>query len=160
MSLLRSRRGLLAGTGLALLLVACAPPHESGVSIKDAHSPVVRACPLGVPETRVDVEDVPDGVDVVFKTSAAHVNDLRRRVADQAAIHGPDAHAGTGHGGVHGTGQGHGMRLWDMPAKGANAVDIEDGARLHVVATDGAHVAELRTRVRERVATLDSHDCP
>lgn len=160
MTLLRPVRALLAVTTLAIPLVACATPRESGVSIKDAHSPIVRACPLGVPETRVDVEDMPDGVDVVFKTGAAHVKELRERVRDQAAIHGPEAHAGSGHGGVHGTGQGHGMRLWDMPAKGANAVDLEGGARLHVVATDDAHVAELRTRVRERVAVLDAHDCP
>ena len=120
----------------------------------------MKACPLGVPETRIDVEDAPDGVDAVFKTSSEHVNDLRHRVRDQAAIHGPDAHLGTGHGGVHGTGQGHGMRLWDMPAREASAVDIDGGARLHVVASDAAHVAELRARVRERVATLDSHDCP
>jgi hypothetical protein len=67
---------------------------------------------------------------------------------------------GTGHGGVHGTSQGHGMRLWDMPARDASAVETSDGARLHVVASDAAHAAELRARVRERVATLDSHDCP
>jgi hypothetical protein len=120
----------------------------------------VKACPLGVPDARIDVEDVPDGVDAVFTTSSVHVNDLRHRVRDQAAIHGPDAHLGTGHGGVHGTGQGHGMRLWDMPAREASVVEVDTGARLHVVASDGAHVAELRARVRERVATLDSHDCP
>lgn len=164
MSLQPSRILLLAGSSLALVVVvacaACAAPRDSGVSIRDAHSPLVKACPLGVPETRIDVEDTPDGVDAVFRTSAEHVNELRGRVRDQAAIHGPDAHAGEGHGGVHGTGQGHGMRLWDMPAKGASAADIEGGARLHVVASDAAHVAELRTRVRERIATLDSHDCP
>jgi len=145
---------------LLTLLAGCATPRDSGVSIKSAHSPIVRACPLGVPETRIDVEDTSDGVDAVFETSAEHVNELRRRVRDQAAIHGPDAHLGTGHGGVHGTSHAHGLRLWDMPAREASSVDIEAGARLHVVASDPAHVAELRARVRERVATLDSHDCP
>lgn len=149
---------LLAGSGLAF--AGCAPPRDSGVSIRDAHSPIVKACPLGVPETRIEVEDVPDGVDAVFTTGSAHVNDLRRRVRDQAAIHGPEAHLGTGHGGVHGTGQGHGMRLWDMPAREAFVVELADGARLHVVASDAAQVADLRARVRQRVATLDSRDCP
>jgi hypothetical protein len=145
---------------LVPFVAACATPRDSGVSIREAHSPIVKACPLGVPETRIDVEDTPDGVDAVFKTSAANVGELRHRVRDQAAIHGPEAHQGAGHGGVHGTGQGHGLRLWDMPVKEATANETEDGSRLHVIASDAAHVADLRARVRERIATLDSHDCP
>jgi hypothetical protein len=94
--LARALRALLAGSAIAasLAVSGCSTPRDSGVSIRAAHSPIVRACPLGVPETRIDVEDTPDG------------------------------------------------------------------ARLHVVASDAAHAAELRARVRERVATLDSHDCP
>ena len=151
--------GLLVAV-LALSTSSCATPRDSGVSIRQAHSPIVRACPLGVPETRVEVVDTPEGADAIFTTTSGHVAELRRRVRDQAAMHGPDTHMGLGHGGVHGTSHNHGMRVWDMPAQGASAVDLDAGARLHVVASDAAHVAELQARVRERVATLDEHDCP
>jgi len=152
----------LVGGLAAILACACAPsPKNSGDPITHAYSAEVKACALGVPETHViDVQDTPDGADVVFTTTAVHLVELRSRVHDQADMHGPDAHLGAGHEGVHGAAQGHGMRLWDMPVQRAKEVDIEGGARLVVVASDPAHVNELRTKVRERVARFDARDCP
>lgn len=154
---------LLPGVAVLLAVGACAHPpanDPNGVSISQAYSPTVKACALGVPDTRLEVVDTLDGIEVVFKTSAANLMELRSRVFDQAAMHGPDAHAGAGHSGVHGAGQAHGLRLWDMPVLRARSVDVESGARLQIVASDPAHLEELRTRVRERVSKLDAKDCP
>jgi len=147
----------------ALLLIACTParPPDAGVSLTEAYSPVVKACALGVTATQiVDIEETPEGADIIFTTSPTHLQELRSRVADQAALHGPDAHAGAGHGGLHGVSQAHVLRLWDMPVLHAEEIDIVGGALLRVVASDGAHVDELRARVRERVAKLNARGCP
>jgi len=47
-----------------------------------------------------------------------------------------------------------------MPVLHAEEIDIVGGALLRVVASDGAHVDELRARVRERVAKLNARGCP
>lgn len=154
-----STRG--AGALLALLACSCARSPDSGVSISQAYSPVVKACALGVVDTRlVAVEDTSDGADVVFTTSSQHLQELRSRVGDQAALHGPEAHRGAGHGGVHGVSHAHGLRLWDMPISKASELDIVGGALLRVVASDPDHVAELRARLRERVGKLEARGCP
>jgi hypothetical protein len=159
-----SLRRLSPVSGVLLVaLGGCGPPQPTstgGVSIAQAYSPTVKACVLGVADTRAEVVDTLDGSEVVFKTSPDNLVELRSRVFDQAAMHGPDAHAGAGHGGVHGAGQAHGLRLWDMPVLRARSIDVEGGARLQVAASDPAHLDELRKRVRERVAKLESKDCP
>jgi hypothetical protein len=145
----------------ASALVACgAAGNASEPAPVSPYSGSVRACPLGVPETRVDVEDTPEGVEVVFRASEAHVVELQGRVANQAAEHGPDAHAGMGHHGKHGLSHDHGMRLWDLPPNTATVVDFVDGATLRIVALDPASRDDLRMRVRARVAHLESQDCP
>ncbi len=147
----------------ALLLLACAPAQrpDTGVALTEAYSPSVKACALGVAETHiVGIEETAEGADIIFTTSSTHLQELRSRVADQAALHGPDAHAGAGHGGLHRVSQAHGLRLWDMPVLRAEEIDIVGGALLRVVASDSAHVDELRARVRERVARLNARNCP
>lgn len=153
----------------ALVLVALAgcrgnpsgnEPADVTTSTTHAHAPIVRACPLGVPETRIAIEELPDRVVLAFTTSSDRVPALRSRVADQAAQSGPEKHEGPGHDGMHGASHGHGLRLWDMPASRAIVEEIPEGARLHVTPLDPAELGALRAALRGRVRALEDKDCP
>ncbi len=141
-------------------LVACGGGSSSEPPPVSPYSGIIRACPLGVPETRIDTLDTQDGIDVVFRTTPTHVAELRGRVESQAAEHGPAAHQGPGHDGMHGLSHDHGMRLWDMPANTATTVETSDGSILSVHANDANKRDDLRAQVRARVQHLESQDCP
>jgi hypothetical protein len=116
-------------------------------------------CPLGVPDTKVEIADTKEGVLLTF-TTWNRIDELRRRVRDAAAMHGPQAHLGLGHAGQHGLGQGHGLRLTDMPVGRAAVEDVELGARLRLDAVDGARVGELRSLIRTRIDDIRlGHAC-
>lgn len=157
-----SRRSVQVVAALPVMLaLACSSPQGTGSgSITQAYAPLVRESPLGVPDTCIYIEDTPNGADVTFTTTPSYVSALRSRVREQAAMHGPGAHKGRGHSGVHGTAPGHGLRLWDMPIGAVDEVEIDRGARLEVVASDPSKVAELRAHLRERAARLRASDCP
>jgi hypothetical protein len=110
-------------------------------------------CPLGLVGTKVAIADVNGGVDLSFTTSG-DVNELRRRVRNQALEHGPGAHAGLGHGGTHMGAHTHGLRLWQIAPVTATATDLDDGARLHVVAKDPAASERVRVALHERAAYI------
>ena len=110
-------------------------------------------CPLGVPETRVQISDTPEGVALTF-TTWNRVDELRRRVRDVALMHGPRAHRGLGHAGRHDMGQGHGLWLWTMPVGHVAAQDVERGARLSVDALNPVRLEELRGMIRDRMAQI------
>lgn len=160
-------RPLLALVALPALMSLPAACHGGGnepadvtTSTTHAHAPIVRACPLGVPDTRVSLEESSDRVTLTFATVADRVPSLRGRVAEQAAQNGPGKHQGAGHEGMHGTAHGHGLQLWDMPSLRAIVEDTPDGARLHVMPLDPADLATVRAKMRERVRALDDKDCP
>ena len=124
--------------------------------------PVVESCPLGVPGTRIRVLDTPAGVDLLMTTSnAAAAGELRRRIKEQTARHGPDHREGLGHDGRHGSKHGHGLRLWAMP-KTATIEVVEEslGARVILVPEDPTQLQELRDAVIHRVAKLEAQGCP
>ncbi len=112
----------------------------------DQHS----GCVLGVPDTRVQIADTKKGVVLTFSTWD-RIDELRHRVRDVAAMHGTHAHRGLGHAGRHGLGQGHGLRLMDMPVGHAAVEDVELGARLRLDAVDDLRVLDLRSQIRARV---------
>jgi len=65
-------------------------------------------CPLGIRDAKVEVADVPGGVDVTFTSdSSAGVDEIRVRVRDTAMMHGPGSDAGLGHDGEHRQQHGH-----------------------------------------------------
>jgi len=114
---------------------------------------------LGVPDTKVQITDTKEGVALTF-TTWNRVDELRRRVRDAAAMHGPHAHMGLGHSGQHELGQGHGLRLADMPVGRAEVDDVDLGARLRLDAVDGLRVADLRSRIRTRIDDIRlGHPC-
>ncbi len=150
---------------LSLLFVlafaaACAsdPPPASSVP----PAPIGSRCALGVSGAHVDVADSHGGVDLTFTTGDS-VENLRARAREAAKMHGRGAHAGLGHAGRHGLGDGrgesHGLRLWSMPPAYAQVHDIDNGALLTLVAVDPARRDELRTKVRERVSELQRAPC-
>lgn len=148
-----------------LVLAACRggggnEPADVTTSTTHAYAPVVRACPLGVPDTRVSLDESADRVTMTFVTVPERVPSLRGRVAEQAAQNGPARQQGPGHDGMHGTAHGHGLRLWDMPPVRAVVEDTPDGARLHVMPLDSADLEAVRVKMRERLRALDDKDCP
>lgn len=122
---------------------------------------LVEACPLGVPWTTVSVTDSESGALIDFRSSSPqHVDELRRRVRDQASAYGPEHHRGAGHDGEHHGTRDHGLRLWELGPLETEVIDTPAGARLLVVPLDPVRRFELRERIAARVAHLQSQDCP
>jgi hypothetical protein len=132
-------------------------PAPSKAELESAE--VTRACPLGVPSTRVRIADTAEGVDLYFSTSMSGVEELRHRVRNQAKANGPNRHAGSGHGGRHTGYHDHGLQLWSMGQVTTNVEDTPNGARLAVAAVDPARRAEVKKLVIERVAHLEAQGC-
>lgn len=118
-----------------------------------------KACPLGVPSTRVRIADTTDGVALSFGTTMSGVDDLRRRVHDQARASGPNRHLGAGHDGRHGGFHDHGLQLWSMGPLRTTVEDTPSGAKLTIVPVDPNRRDEVRKLVIERVAYLESRGC-
>ena len=144
----------LAIGGCAALFAPSAPKEAE---LKSAA--ITKACPLGVPSTRVRVADTRDGVDVFFSTSMSGVDELRDRVRDQAKANGPKRHVGAGHGGQHGGYHDHGMQIWSMGNVSTTVEDTPNGAKLGIAAADPARREEVKKLVVERVAHLEAQGC-
>lgn len=145
---------LLATSGCTSLFVKSAPSEAELES-----AAITKACPLGVPSTRVRIAETHDGIDVYFSTSMSGVEELRTRVRDQAKANGPSRHVGAGHGGHHGGYHDHGLQLWSMGHVLTTVEDTRNGARLGIVPADPARRAEVRKVVAERVAHLEAQGC-
>ena len=145
---------LLLGACTSLLMGSRA--DETGLSSAEI---TTKACPLGVPSTRIHVADTSDGVSLAFTTTPSGVVELRRRVHDQARASGPNRHQGAGHDGRHGGFHDHGLRLWSMGELRASVEDAPAGAKLAIAPVDPARRADVKKRVIERVALLESRGC-
>lgn len=89
------------------------------------------ACPMMLEGAQVSVVDIDRGVAMTFTTDREEdVDALRQRVRAMASMH--ERHAGM---------MGGEMA---MPPSTASVVDVPDGARLELVATDEADVGSLR----------------
>ncbi len=118
-----------------------------------------KACPLGVPSTRIRVADTSGGVALGFSTTMSGVEDLRRRVRDQARASGPNRHVGAGHDGRHGGAHDHGLQLWSMGELKTAVADTPSGITLTIAPVDPQRRAEVKRLVVERVALLESRGC-
>lgn len=139
--LLALSAAMVASSGCTSLLVRGEPTAAPELT----SATVTRACPLGVPETRVRVADTRDGVDLLFETSPQRVDDVRRRLNEEVANRA-DA-------------QDDGLRLRSLGEIRASSSPTSSGARLSLAPTDAARRDELRKRVIERVAELEARGC-
>ena len=136
-----------------------APAHDPPGEIVTTAG-ALRTCPLGLTGTAVAIVDTPEGVDISF-TTKGNVDELRRRVRDQAANYGPGSHRGLGHGGMHSGAQTHGLRLSELPSIETRVQDIDGGARLNVMTTDIAARPRVRSELHERAAQIVAvGECP
>lgn len=103
-------------------------------------------CPMEVPGTTAQAEDVDGGAALTFKT-AQDAAELRKRVAQMAEKHNKMAG-----GGMHG-----GMML---PPSDARSEDVEGGARLVFTPQKPETLGELRDKVKKHAADMASHKCP
>lgn len=115
-------------------------------------------CPLGVSGTTVTAGDVTDGIVLTF-LAPEKVGDIRERVVDAAAFHGPGTKYGKGHDGAHGSGGDHGLQLATIPPVTARAENVEGGARITFVPKDASDLATVRTKLRERAASMTASTC-
>jgi hypothetical protein len=140
-----------------MVALGCSPAKPAVVD-PPPYSRGTRECPLGFVGAHVTIDDTPDGAVFTFTTDE-RVAELRERVATSAAMYGPGAHRGLGHGGEHGLGQKHGLALSELPV--TTAVEtIEHGARLRVLITDFARRAEVRQALHERAERVAAGECP
>jgi hypothetical protein len=146
-------------TGLLLTACASAKPTVATYQPTNALTPTARACVLGMRGTRLAIEDHGDSTEITF-TADKNVDELQRRVHDQAAGFGPGAHSGLGHGGTHGGAHVHGLRLSWLPPTRVTVEDLDLGARISIAAVDPAQRDEVRAGVHERAARMASGDCP
>jgi len=143
--------GALAG-GTA----ACTTAQTPAPTLTKGEAP--RGCALGVAGATVVAEDTPDGIALSF-TSKDRAAERRERANDAAAQHGPGERLGAGHDGRHGHGGEHGLQMMQAPTAKSAAEDIEGGARIRFVPADPAEKELLRTKLRERVAAMNTATC-
>ncbi len=149
----------------ALFFVACvSEPKPVATALPGPSASVAvpgSECALGVRGAKVSMEKVARGVILTFVIAGdGSVDDLRMRVEHIAKQHGPGAHLGPGHDGQHGSGDGHGIHLSDLPPVETSFQSIEGGARLQILATESSDVSEVQERMRaplQRVATSQCH---
>lgn len=109
-------------------------------------------CPMDVPGTTAQAEDVDGGAALTFKTTTGDTAELRKRVAQMAEKHNKMAGGGMHGGGMHG-----GMML---PPSEARSEDVEGGARLVFTPQKPETLSELRDKVRKHAADMGAHKCP
>jgi hypothetical protein len=148
----------LALVFVALLAAGCTtaqgqqtPPHLTQADTR-------HGCALGVGGGAVSAEDTPEGIALSF-TSMDKAEEMRERVNDAAAQHGPGARMGRGHDRRHAEGGDHGLQMMQMPPAHSAAEDIEGGARIRFVPVDAADKEGLRTKLRERAASMNAQSC-
>lgn len=148
-------------TALALGLVACAEtsshPAADPASVKSAEA--TRSCPFGVKGAQVLVSDTNDGVTMTFSTTPDKLDDLRERVADAAAMHGPGEQVGKGHdpsmpGARHGDGGNHGLKAMQFPPMRAVADKVDGGVRLTLSAQVPTDAPAIQAKARERAKAM------
>jgi len=150
----------LARIGL-VLITGCTSLALGGADRSSLHSAtLVEACPLGVPDTRIQIAEVNDGIVVFFRTRSSNVDELRLRTRDQANAQGPDRHRGRGHFGEHKGARNHGLRLWTLGAIVTHVEDTPSGAKLTIFPADPARRNEVRAAVIRRVAEIEAAGCP
>lgn len=149
------------------------PPAQAG---RRGPPPGKPACPMQVPDTEVELEDMEMGGAMVFRTGdAAQVAELRERVHGMADFHnerhadgqrprrGPGA--GMGPGGGRGRGPGAGMGpgrgggMGPPPPAIAMAVDVEGGARMELAAKDESDVEAVREHLKKHVERMQNGQC-
>jgi hypothetical protein len=155
---MRIRSSILVGACAIALLTDCTRAPTTPVPTS-APSEEPSGCPLGVEDAQIKVLDTPSGVDLTLTAPADRVDELRRRARDAAALHGPGAHEGLGHEGVHMGAQRHGLRLTEMPPMDASVEDVQGGAILHLYAKVAAQRDELREKVHGRVDEIMAGPC-
>jgi hypothetical protein len=117
-------------------------------------------CPFGIRGTRVQMEDTRDGV-VLSLHAFGDVEDVRRRARDAAAMYGPGARMGLGHGGAHGKGEQHGLGLVHLGVPvNAMAEDTPEGARIFVWPKRAEDVGKMRAALVERERRTRTGECP
>jgi hypothetical protein len=129
-------------------------PTGAGVQDHDGRQgdEMMAMCPMGVADTQVAYQETPDGAALRFITQRGDVLELRRRVT--AMVDMVNMHQGSGHGDMHGSGQGMGG-----PGT-ATYGDVEGGAQVLLTPTDPDQLSRLRTEVQSHAARMAAGDCP
>lgn len=155
---------LVAALCLLAIATSCSSPqpvdpHVAHQTKVRAERPLEMPCPLGVSDAAIVAEETDDGIAVTV-VSPTRPDELRQRAAEAAKMHGPLAHRGPGHDGVHGHGKQHGLHLGSTwPPAAARFVAVPGGARLEIVPIDPVNRDLLRTAIRERVVAVASTSC-
>lgn len=129
-----------------------------------------RHCPMQLEDVEVDIEEVDQGIAMLFSTEA-DVVELRERVQWMSDRHNEmlersndDRMHGRMHRGSEDDERGHGMMRGEgmapMPEAHARVEQTEDGARLVLIARDDDNVEALRDHVDERVDAMQERGCP
>lgn len=172
--------------GVGLLVAGCngnqaeTTPDDLGMSGNPQAMQQMRACPMQVEGTVVEVEDTDDGVALVFTTPTGDVAELRDRVQHMGMMlehHGADGRMHWGRddrvdgrgqmrGPRQGTRQGQGARRGPQPRGPMRLPDvdtaveeIDQGARLVIRPRDEAQLARVRETAHRHHDRLRQGDC-
>lgn len=144
---------------VVLLLAASCRVLPFGAAAQSDPEPST-TCPFGIRGTRVETENIPDGVAISLH-AFGDVQEVRRRARDAAAMYGPGAHLGAGHDGEHGKGEQHGLGLRHLGVSvEAIAEDTPDGARIIVWPKRREDLEKMRTALAERASRARTGKCP
>lgn len=144
---------------LGVLLSACTEAHQAQPPMTPASATVVTpratsTCALGVPGARVFFIETRPGARLLFTAEPSLLDELRRRVLQASAMHGPGARRGEGHEGHHGDGGRHGLQVVQMPPVRAEGSVFENGAFIDFVAVDPKDRAVVLAKLRGRVEAM------
>jgi hypothetical protein len=131
---------------LAAAATSCAkssPQTTNPPTVVKADDPT---CPLIVPGTSVSVEDITDGVAMVFVTTG-DADGVRTRTANLAEMHNQ-------HNGPAGS-----MGMMFPPTSTARWSKIDGGARLELVANNPDDIPKLQSEIRMHAGHLTGGTC-
>lgn len=145
---------------VSLSVSACAekPPPVAGPEAALDPTRIRSTCPLGVENAHVAFDETATGATLVFTTTPDRLEELRLRVREAGELHGRGKHAGEGHEGKHGTGNGqHGLQPETLPPTHVEMTSIEGGARLTFTPERMDDVEALRDVLRYRADRMMAH---
>jgi hypothetical protein len=165
---------VLLGTAVLALLSGTTPsltPQASSgnptVAQAPGHSgPMMSACPMNVPGTKVSAIDSANGETLVF-TTTGDTAALRSQVRSMAEMHNQHQSAGGTHDGMMGGGMAGGMMGGSkgmegkvmMPPSKATVVDVQNGASIALTPIAPADLQQLQAAVRTHAQHMQQNGC-
>ncbi len=157
-------------------------PGTAAAEDEDVMEKLAEVCPMAVPGTTVEIDDMSDGVALTFMAEEEDVGDIRRRVQHlgrmyemhrgegemmwrrMAVGHGEVVreemgHGEMGHPGMTGTEMGRVPGMGQMPVMNTTVEQLNNGARIVMKPVDPSELRTLRQHVHWHYERMRRGEC-